>query len=402
MQTSILYEENLRLIRAGTRTIVDQGGQNSGKTVNILGAIATAISEDKDPGVTTVTSMSFPHLKGGALRDFEMYVYPSFKKAIKKYHKTDHLFTFRSGGLLEFKVFESEMDARGPKRKRLFVNEANKMDWMKFFQLHSRSDQTIIDYNPSIRFFAHEKLIGQEGTALIISDHRHNPFLSEEKHREIENICTFAYDQYGNVMMNDKGEPVVLKGDYELWKVYARGITGNVIGVIFPNWEIIDDSQFPNNEDFIFSIDFGYTNDPTAIIKQVKVGNTLFVKEIAYETGLPPKSIRQILVANGYDPSTMPLYCEHDRDMIRALRMLGIKALFATKGQGSINAGIELLRTFDVKYTSSSRNIHRERGLYIWTTEKDTGKLTNVPIESNNHTFDAIRYGAYSHYLRQR
>lgn len=375
MKASILFTKNLELLRKGTRRIVNQGGQYSGKTVNILGVLATLCSEEEDGGVTTVTSMSFPHLKGGALRDFEMYVYPSFKGAISNYHKTDHLFTFKSGSLLEFKVFENEMAARGQKRKRLFVNEANKIDYMTFFQLDSRSDQTIIDYNPTIRFWAHEKLIGQPGNRLLISDHRHNPFLTDLKHNEIEGYTG------------------------ELFKVYSRGLTGNVTGVIFPNWQMIDDSDFPKDEDFIYSVDFGYTNDPTVIIKQVLIGKSLFVKELSYEPGLPPISIKNILLANGYSPS-MPLYCEHDPDMIKSLRKLRLTAFPARKGQGSVNAGIELLNTYDVFYTSSSRNLHEERSKYIWMEDKETGKPTNIPVDNNNHTFDAIRYGAYSHYLR--
>jgi phage terminase large subunit len=278
--------------------------------------------------------------------------------------------------MLEFKVFENEMAARGQKRKRLFINEANKFDYIVFFQLDSRSDQTIIDYNPSIRFWSHNELIGKPGNDLLISDHRHNPFLTDQKHAEIEAIK-----------------------DPELWKVYARGLTGNVQGVIFPNWEMIDESDMPKDEDWIFSVDFGYTNDPTAIIKQCKVANTLYIKELAYETGLAPVSIKNILLSNGYKKNN-PLYCEHDPDMIKALRKLGLTALPARKGQGSINAGIELLNTYDVKYSNKSQNLHRERGMYIWITDEKTGKLTNIPVDNNNHTFDAIRYGAYSRYLR--
>jgi len=378
MQASIILTETLRDLRYGVRRIRHQGGQYSGKTVNILGALTIIGSEDTDGGVTTVTSMSFPHLKGGALRDFEMYVYPHFKSVIQKYHKTDHLFTLKSGHMIEFKVFDNEFAARGQKRKRLFINEANKFDYMTYWQLDSRSEQTIIDYNPTIRFWAHEKLENDGETKFYISDHRHNPFLTEAKHREIEGIK-----------------------DPELFKVYARGVTGNVTGVIFPNWEIIDDEDFPKDkdEDWIYSIDFGYTNDPTAIVKICKIGNNLFIKELAYETGLAPKSIRQILVGNGYKES-MPLYCEHDPEMVRLLRNLGVQAFLARKGQGSINAGIELINTYDVKYSSSSKNLHRERGMYIWSTEKDTGRMTNIPVDSNNHLMDAIRYGIFTKYLR--
>lgn len=359
------------------RRIIHQGGAYSGKTVGALGALATLASEEDDYGITTVTSMSFPHLKGGALRDFETYVYPSFRGAIKQYHKTDHIFTFKSGSIIEFKVFDNEFSARGQKRKRLFINEANKFDYMTYFQLDSRSDQSILDYNPSIRFWCHDKVIGTPGTKLFISDHRHNPFLTPQKHKEIEDIK-----------------------DPELWKVYARGLTGNITGVIFPNWEMIDEEDFPRDEDFIFGIDFGYTNDPTAIVKCVLIGNTLFVREIAYETGLSPKAIREILVGNGYKED-MPLFSEHDGDMISALRRLGISAVPARKGQGSVKAGIELLNTYDVKYSSSSQNLNRERGMYIWLKDKE-GNSTNTPIDRNNHCFDAIRYATYTHHLGRR
>lgn len=392
MRTSIIYPRTISELKKGTRRIIHQGGQYSGKTVNILGALATMACEESE-GVTTITSMSFPHLKGGALRDFELYVYPSFKSAIKSYNKTDHIFTFKSGSSLEFRVFENEMAARGHKRKRLFVNEANSFSPLVFFQLDSRSDQTIIDYNPSIRFFAHTDLIGLPGNVTFYSDHRHNPFISDSKHREIEGICDFNVGEDGKI--------IVLRGDYELWKVYARGLTGNVTGVIFPDWEVIDDEDFPNEEEAVYSIDFGYTVDPTAIMKQVKVGETLFVKELAYEPGLPPMVIQQILRGNGFDLDNDVLFCEHDPDMVKQLRSkCGISCQLARKGPGSIKAGIDLLKRFKVKYTSSSQNLHRERGLYVWDKEKDTGRMLNSPIEKHNHTFDAIRYGTYTKYLR--
>jgi phage terminase large subunit len=400
MKVSVVFTETLRDLRYGVRRLRHQGGQYSGKTVNVLAALSTLAAED-EPGVTTVTSMSFPHLKGGALRDYEMFVYPSFKSSIKKYHKTDHLFTFKSGHLLEFKVFENEFAARGQKRKRLFVNEANKFDYMTYWQLDSRSEQTIIDYNPTIRFWAHEKLENDGETKTYITNHWHNPFLSDAKHQEIERICIFKRDEYGNVIKDDNGNPLVEKGNYEQWKVYARGLTGNVTGIIFPNWEIIDDDDFPKDadQDWIFSVDFGYTNDPTAIVKICRVANTLFIKELAYETGLSPISIRQILVANGYKES-MPLYCEHDPEMIRLLRNLGIQAFPARKGQGSVNGGIELINSHAVKYPCSSRNLHRERGMYIWETDKKTGDKTNMPVDANNHLMDACRYGVFTKYLR--
>lgn len=383
MEASNIFTDTVRELRYGRRRLIHQGGQSSGKTVNILASLATMCSEESS-GVTTVTSMSMPHLKGGALRDFEMYVYPEFKDQIEKYHKTDHLFTFNSGALLEFKVYENEMAARGQKRKRLFVNEANSFDWMTFFQLDTRSEQTIIDYNPSIRFWSHENLIGKDGNLLLISDHRHNPFLSKQKHAEIE--------AFRDITKKDGGE---------LFKVYSRGLTGNVTGVIFPNWDMIDEADFPQDEDYVFGIDFGYTNDPTAIVKICRVANTIYIKECAYETGLAPISIYQILIANGFN-NNCDLFCEHDPDMVFALRHAGLpNADLARKGQGSVNRGIELLNEHKVVYTNNSTNLHRERSMYIWDTDKVTGKQINKPVDRNNHLMDAIRYAAYTKYLRE-
>jgi len=404
MKVTPIYDHTLEDLRKGVRTIVHQGGSWSGKTVNILPALATLASEESgdDAGVTTVTSMSMPHLKGGALRDFETFVYPEFKSAIKQYHKTDHIFTFNSGSVIEFKTFEDELKARGAKRKRLFVNEANTFLQMLFFQLHGRSDQTVIDYNPSERFWAHNELIGEEGVNTYISDHRHNPFVSDSKHAEIEKICTFAYDKFGNILKDDKGSPIVLKGDYELWKVYARGLTGNIEGVIFPNWEMIDDTAFPADRDYVFSIDFGYSVDPTAMMKMCRIGDTLFIKELSYRPGIDEFEIKSILEANGWNRQ-IPVYCDHDADMIRMMRNAGIQyAEPARKGQNSISAGIKCLKMYNVKYTSSSRNLHRERALYVWEKDKITGKSINVPVERHNHCFDAIRYGAYTKYLRNQ
>lgn len=392
MFVSSIYTETKDLLQT-RRRIVHQGGQSSGKTVNILGAIADVVA--REPKIATVTSMSFPHLKAGAMRDFERFVMPSFSDAIKQYRKTDHVALFDSGGLIEFKTYETEFDARGAKRDILFVNEANTFDYMTWFQLDSRSNVSVIDYNPTIRFWAHEKVIDEPGTAFRRSWHEHNPFLTADKHREIENIATFDYDKDGNVKLTKDGKPKILKGDLELWKVYARGITGNVQGVIFSDWTMVEDIEWDSP---FFAIDFGYTNDPTAIVKMERAGESIFVEEIAYQTGsMTPRRIKMMLESNGYDNNCV-VYCEHDGDMIKQLRLLGVNAIAARKGAGSIKAGIEKLKEYKVYY--KGRNLKTELSMYIWVVDKE-GRTTNVPIDANNHLIDATRYGAYTHFYRR-
>jgi phage terminase large subunit len=375
MRVSPIYERTLELMPTARR-IQHQGGQFSGKTVNVLAAISTVLASPTEYGfpdnsVATVTSMSFPHLRAGAMRDYNRYVLPDFANAIEQYRKSDHTVIYQSGCILEFKTYESEYDARGPKRQILFVNEANTFDYMTWWQLDSRSTLSIIDYNPSIRFWAHEKVKEEPGTAFLRSWHMHNPFLSERQHSEIENIR-----------------------DPELWKVYARGITGNVKGVIYPDWSLVDSIEW---EEPFFAIDFGFTNDPTAIVKIEKIKEKIYAEEIAYRTGsMTAKRIHDVLWANGYDDNSI-IYCEHEPNMIKQMKMLGLRAVAAKKGQGSLNAGIEKLKEYEVFYIG--RNIKSEREKYIWEMN-ELGNATNKPIDAHNHALDAIRYGVYSHFYR--
>jgi phage terminase large subunit len=368
VEVSLIYEKTKEEIYK-SRRIVHQGGQSSGKTVNILAALTDVAAREKK--VITVTSMSFPHLRAGAMRDFERFVMPSFAKAIKQYRKTDHVVLFKSGGLIEFKTYETEYDARGAKRDILFVNEANTFDYMTWFQLDSRSNVSIVDYNPTAIFWVHERVIGEKRTAFFRSWHEHNPWLSEEKHNEIEAIK-----------------------DPELWRVYARGMTGNIRGVIYPDWVQVDSIQW---EKPFFAIDFGWTNDPTAIVKIERKKENIYVQEIAYVRGeMTPQRIRDVLNSHGFTRNSV-LYCEHEPGMIKQLKMLGLTAVSAKKGPGSLNTGIEKVKEYRVFYIG--QNIKSEREKYIWEVD-DLGEPTNTPVDAHNHALDAIRYGVYSHFYR--
>jgi phage terminase large subunit len=233
-----------------------------------------------------------------------------------------------------------------------------------------------------------------EDEKVFISDHRHNPFLKDKKHAETEGLAEF--NEEGNTIVLSGGIPperCCIKGNYELWKVYARGFTGNVSGIIYPDWEMID--ELPVELDGVYGVDFGYTNDPTAVAFVARVGESLYIDEIAYQTGsIPPRKLKTYL-------DGLPVYCEHDPDMIKQLKLLQVNAMAARKGPGSIKAGIEKMKEYKVYYTATSKNIKRELGMYIWEVDK-MGVSTNVPVDANNHILDAIRYAVYTHFYRSK
>lgn len=367
------------------KVVINQGGTSSSKTYSIVQLLyLKAIEHPKC--IITITGESIPNLKKGAYRDAETILAQTkvLNNYIAFWNKADRIIYFKNGSLIEFVSNLDEQSAKNGKRDFLFVNEANGISWAIFWQLAIRTRQQIyIDYNPSAPFWAHDNLIGTEPDSndlsatveLIISDHRHNVFLSADDHAKIEGIK-----------------------DKDLWWVYARGKTGNLQGLIYPDWTEIKDADYPDAP-FFGGLDFGYTNDPTAGVKIARVGESIFLHELCYTPGIAPVQMKQIFGAAGFEKSTI-IYCDHDPDQIGQLRRLGVQAHPARKGQGSINAGIIKMKEFKVYYTASSTNLKEERKRYMWAVDPINGKPTNTPIDQWNHLMDASRIGVYTQYFR--
>jgi len=211
--TCVFYEN----YKSTERIKVNQGGTSSGKTYAImqllfLKAIENALT------VITVVGQDIPNLKKGAYRDAKTIISntPELRNHIEKINDTDRIIYFKNLSLIEFTSYKDGQDAKSGKRDILFVNEANGIPWEIYWQLDIRTRKEVfIDYNPTVSFWVHDRLIGRENVRLIISDHRHNSFLSQEEHDKIEGI-----------------------EDREYWKVYARGMTGKVEGLLFPESDL--------------------------------------------------------------------------------------------------------------------------------------------------------------------
>jgi phage terminase large subunit len=388
-RTTVVFDANYN---ATEDIVINQGGQWSSKTWSVEQVLAHIAISGKF--TITVAGDSIPNLRRGAYRDFQALYFdsPYLRANINFWNKSDRIFYFKNGSILEFNSYENEQQARGAKRDYLFVNEANSMGWETFMQLASRTKyQVFIDYNPSVPFWAHDKLIGttpesnelQASVKFIRSWHVHNCFLTEKKHKQIEN-----------------------NPDKDWHRVYARGLTGNLEGIIYTNWQIIPDAQFheivKQEDKFFGGLDFGYTNDPTAGVKMVRTAAGLYVHEMFYETGLTAPQIANHLFSNGWGKTTAVCCDSADPAIISEIKRLGIRgAKGALKGPGSILAGINHLKGQKVFVTESSKNILEERRRYIWEKDKDTGKPLNEPIDKYNHGMDAIRYGHYTMYFRQ-
>ena len=367
ISTSALYRQNFN---STSDIVVNQGGTSSGKTYAILQVLfAKAISETC---IITVVGQDIPNLKVGALRD-AIDIHngdDAIKQQVVFYNRSDRVFSFMNGSIMEFNSYDNDQDAKSGKRDYLFVNEANGIQYNIYEQLSLRTrKQVYIDYNPDTSFWVHDKIIPLPNTELIISDHRHNPFLSDK--------------------IRDKIEGLKFK-DLDLWKVYARGITGRIEGLIFKKWYILNE-DFSNKNLIGYGIDFGFTNDPTTLLEVRIQDGELYVKELIYETGLTNQDISSKMEALGVSKSALIVADSAEPKSIEELRRLRWTIDGVKKGKDSVMFGINLLKGYDINVHASSVNIIKELEQYKWKVNKN-GDSLNVPIDEYNHAIDALRY----------
>jgi phage terminase large subunit len=395
--TGPLFKENLerywdpkRPALGQANCVVNQGGTDSSKTYTMIQLFSYIgsyfpVPSNGDIPLMTVLNESIPNSKKGPYRIFEQLYSTNeyLRDSVVKWDRGSRTIHFDTGWILEFISAPNEQQAKQGKRQYLFVNEAQAIPWLVFWQMCKKTRIcTYIDYNPTAPFWAHDELISKPHpeanelgvrVRLIISDHRHNPFLSKEDHARTEGIK-----------------------DKELFRVYARGLTGNMSGIIYPNWKMIADSEFPDHGVRYGAVDFGYTNDPTAGVLIRKIKRDIYVKELCYETGLPDRYVRDLYRKECNFSNETPVYCERDLATIREFRLMGLMAYAAEKG--NVTRGIHVMKKeYNFYYTSSSKNLHEELKRYQWMTDPDTGKATNEPIDAHNHLLDAIRYGVLTH-----
>jgi phage terminase large subunit len=359
-----------------TPKVVNQGGTSSGKTYSILQVLFVLLASGSNL-VCTVVGQDIPNLKKGAIRDAQNIVRSSeqLQGFIKSYNKSDRIYEFHNGSIMEFTSYDDFQDAKSGKRDYLFVNEANGITYpvVKELMLRTRI-RTFIDYNPNAEFWAHERLIGKPDVQLIISDHRHNPFLTAQARTQIE---------------------ALKEEDIELWRVYARGLTGKIEGLVLRKWGVVE--EIPADAKFIGrGMDFGFTNDPTTTIDVYMQDGQLWLDEVLYETGLTNSDIDLRLLTDDLGARKLRMIADSaEPKSIEELRRLGYSRIEgALKGPDSVRNGIDILKRYHLNVTRRSTNLRKELANYKWRIDRKTGKTTNEPVDAFNHCIDPVRYVA--------
>lgn len=354
---------------ADTDIVINQGGTSSGKTYSILQNLFLHAIEN-DRAIITVAGQDIPNLKVGPIRDAHNIVENTegLSNYILEYNKSDRVFTFVNGSIIEFKSYDDAQDAKQGKRDYLFLNEANGVDKIIWDELYIRTKKkSYIDYNPNNEFWVHTDLIGKPNVTLIISDHRHNTFLDQKIHEKIEAI-----------------------EDPELYKVYARGLTGKLEGVIFRDYNVVPGVS-PDAKLIGYGLDFGFSNDPTALVALYSQSGELIVDELIYDRGLLNVRISDLMRELGVNGRIVADSAEPKS--IAELSAYGWQIEGAKKGADSIRQSINTLKRYKLNVTQRSSNLKKELNGYKWKQNRD-GKLDNEPVDFLNHAIDALRYAS--------
>jgi len=181
------------------------------------------------------------------------------------------------------------------------------------------------------------------------------------------------------------------------YNVYGLGLLGSLDGVVFNNWGQID--MIPTDAKFLsYGMDFGFTNDPTTLVAIYQQGDNIYLKELIFQTGLTNRDINDKLKEHKIERKEIFADSAEPKSIEELYRM-GWNIKPATKGPGSVNIGIDMMRRYNLLITKDSINMIKEFRNYKWQEDKN-GNILNVPVDMFNHTIDAVRYGLYDKLAR--
>jgi len=321
--------------------------------------------------VMTVVAESVPHLKLGAVRDFTNIMTAQGYWGDNAWNASNFTYTFKNKSILEFISFDKFGKAHGPRRDVLFVNEANNLPYNIVDQLITRTKKIIwMDWNPTNEFWFYTDMMGK---------------------RDDIDFITLTYQDCLNAL-----DPQIIKEieahkhNKSWWQVYGLGQLGEIEELIYKGWKTIEEVPHEARLERRW-LDFGYTNDPSAIGSIYEYNGGWIFDEELYRKGMSNKQLADYL--NALDkPQTTIVADSAEPKSIDEIRAYGLNVVASKKGKDSVTSGIQLVQDQPISVTRRSFNILKEQRNYMWLVDKN-GKTLNVPDPScDDHHMDGIRY----------
>jgi len=366
-----------KLRKLSKRIKIVRGGTSAGKTFGILPVLIDRATKQSGLEISVVAE-TIPHLRRGAMKDFIKIMQATNRFFDSNWNRSLLTYRFANGSFIEFFSAEQPDKLRGARRNILYINECNNVDFESYSQLAIRtSDEIWLDYNPVAQFWVDTELANDPDAEMIVLTYKDNEALSESIIKEIE-----------------KAKDKAATSDYwaNWWRVYGLGEVGTLQEVVFSEWNQVD--AIPKDARLVgYGLDFGYTNDPTAVIAAYKMDNKYYFDEVLYQKGLTNSEIANHLKSLNVDKGQYIICDSAEPKSIQELANYGFKVEGAQKGADSIRISIDALKRDRFYVTKSSTNLIKELRSYTWAKDKQ-GNVQDKPVDYMNHAIDAVRYFA--------
>lgn len=367
-----------KLLTLNKRIKAAGGGASASKTISILLILidkAQTAANNGDSLLISIVSESLPHLKRGAITDFLniMEGHGYYKES--QYNRTDFIYTFAPGVRLEFFGVDTPAKVRGPRRDILFMNEANNCKLEAYEQLALRTRKEIwLDWNPTNEFWFYTDILpnrNEEDLDFITLTYKDNEALGQGEIDELESH----------------------KHNANWWKVYGLGELGDIEGKIYKDWKIID--EIPHEARLErYGLDFGYANDPAALVAIYYYNGGYIVDELLVRTQMSNRQVADY-INNSAAPNTLVIADSAEPKSIAEMNEYGLQVIGANKGPGSVNQGIQWVQDQRMSVTKKSTKVIRAYRNYMWKTDKE-GKVIDKPDHNYSDPMDATRYAMES------
>lgn len=394
IQATNVFKRNYQ---SKARYVINRGGTRSSKTYSLAQLCALRLYSGQieewgkvyDSWVLSIVRKHSTTIRATAMRDFDDIIDTRGIRDKIDTNKTEKTYKYQ-GRTVEFFGADNQQKLRWGSRDILYCNEANELIRdQEFFQLMIRTkDKIFIDFNPDNE----DIWINQEleikrkeevwDVDVIISTYKDNKFLPEMQVKEIERL--------------EKTNP-------QYWKIYWLWEYGRLEWLVFERYETLPD--VPADARLVsYGLDFGYTNDPTAMIAVYKWNWSLVLDEIFYKRWLinvykdiddKIGSIVGRFEENLIDKSADIWADSSEPKSIAEIYMAWYNIKPVEKWPDSIRAWIDLMKQYNIYITARSSNLLKEFRKYTRSQDKE-GKYLNKPIDVDNHWIDASRYAVMS------
>ena len=362
------------------RGVILEGSSRSGKTISSVD-FCIYIGARLGHGYTI-------NVLKETYNSFKTTLYDDFDKRIKDFgltspfEKSKEVTVFNLlGNKVNLIGCDKESKFQGASCDYLYMNEMLDIEKSIFDQSEMRCRKFWWgDYNPKVTsHWVYDNVIPRDDVGFLHSTFRDNPFIADT---ELNKILGYEPTE------ENRRQGTV---DEYKWKVYGLGIRAAMEGLIFPNVTWIN--EFPSSLDVeTYGLDFGYTSDPSALVRIGVKGRDLFLQKKLYHSTPTPDDLAKALEVTL--PEGMHAWADSaDPGMITELQSKGFGIYAVHKFRGSIIFGNSLLNKFNIHIVRDP-DFRKEQENYKY--KEINGIKLNEPIDKWNHLWDASRYGALS------